>query len=69
MKTDRPIVRSFVLAAALTFDVSLPLAAQHHVTAILEIPLGPMVYFMSVMLAVTGLVYLWLAREQLRRDD
>jgi hypothetical protein len=39
------------------------------VTAILEIPLGPMVYFMSVMLAATGLVYLWLAREQLRRDD
>jgi TRAP-type C4-dicarboxylate transport system permease small subunit len=38
------------------------------VTAILEIPLGPMVYFMSVMLAATGLVYLWLAREQLRRD-
>ena len=39
------------------------------ITAILEIPLGPMVYFMSVMLAATGLVYLWLAREQLRRDD
>ncbi len=39
------------------------------VTAILEIPLGPMVYFMSVMLAATGLVYLWLAREQMRRDD
>lgn len=38
------------------------------VTAILEIPLGPMIYFMSVMLAATGLVYLWLAREQLRRD-
>ena len=36
------------------------------VTAILEIPLGPMVYFMSVMLAATGVVYLWLAREQLR---
>jgi TRAP-type C4-dicarboxylate transport system permease small subunit len=39
------------------------------VTAILEIPLGPMVYFMSVMIAATGLVYLWLAREQLRRDN
>jgi TRAP-type C4-dicarboxylate transport system permease small subunit len=38
------------------------------VTAILEIPLGPMVYFMSVMVAATGVVYLWLAREQLRRD-
>ena len=38
------------------------------VTAILEIPLGPMVYFMSVMIAATGVVYLWLAREQLRRD-
>lgn len=36
------------------------------VTAILEIPLGPMVYFMSVMLAATGVVYLWLARAQLR---
>jgi len=38
------------------------------ITAILEIPLGPMVYFMSVMIAVTGVVYLWLAREKLRRD-
>jgi len=36
------------------------------VTAILEIPLGPMVYFMSVMLAVTGVVYLGLARSLYR---
>ena len=53
----------------LVFRKALEIQEYGDVTAMLYIPIAPMVYFMSVALVLTGLVFIALAWQALRNSD